>query len=199
MSPSGNPYNNLTVQRIRPISAAAGEHGTSPGFPLPLYGALIFVGIRVLSLATTAFLLPRGKFRELHYSLLGLIKSWDSGRYLIIAFHGYSYVPGDMRHDSIFAWFPGYPAAIRAVVWVSGAGTIGAGLGVTIAAGLAAAWGLTRLGMTLTGDRRASLLTAALSAVAPGSIVLSMLHAEALKRVTTFPRYELNANRSPCP
>jgi hypothetical protein len=53
--------------------------------------------------------------------------------------------------------------------------------------------------MTLTGDRRASLLTAALSAVAPGSIVLSMLHAEALKRVTTFPRYELNANRAPCP
>ena len=69
---------------------------------------------------------------------------------------------------------------------------------MTIAAGLAA-WGLTRLGMTLTGDRRASLLTAALSAVAPGSIVLSMLHAEALKRVTTFPRYELNANRAPCP
>jgi hypothetical protein len=41
--------------------------------------------------------------------------------------------------------------------------------------------------MTLTGDRRVSLLTAALSAVAPGSIVLSMLRAEALKRVTTFP------------
>jgi hypothetical protein len=41
--------------------------------------------------------------------------------------------------------------------------------------------------MTLTGDRRVSLLTARAIGVAPGSIVLSMLHAEALKRVTTFP------------
>jgi len=116
---------------------------------------------------------------------------WDSGRYLIIAVHGY-------RHGSNLVRFPGYPAAIGAIARIPGASPVRAGLGVTIAAGLAA-WGLTRLGMTLTGDRRASLLTAALSAVAPGSIVLSMLHAEALKRVTTFPRYELNANRSPCP
>ena len=51
---------------------------------------------------------------------------------------------------------------------------------MTIAAGLAAAWGLTRLGMVLTGDRRVSLLVAALWAVAPGSIVLSMVYSEAL-------------------
>ena len=65
---------------------------------------------------------------------------------------------------------PGYPESAQC--W--------AGLGVTIAAGLAAAWGLTRLGMTLTGDRRVSLLMTALWAVAPGSIVLSMLYSEAL-------------------
>jgi hypothetical protein len=104
---------------------------------------------------------------------------WDSGRYLIIAVHGY-------RHGSNLVRFPGYPAAIGAIARIPGASPVRAGLGVTIAAGLAA-WGLTRLGMTLTGDRRVSLLTAALSAVAPGSIVLSMLHAEALKRVTAFP------------
>jgi len=173
MSPSGNPYNNLTVQRIRPISAAAGEHGTSPGFPLPLYGTLIFAGIRVLSLATTAFLLPRGKFSELHCSLLQLITSWDSGRYLMIAVHGYP-------RDSNLLWFPGYPAAIHAIAWIPGISPVGAGLSVTIAAGLAAAWGLTRLGMTLTGDRRVSLLMTALWAVAPGSIVLSMVYPEAL-------------------
>jgi Gpi18-like mannosyltransferase len=164
----------------RPVPAAAGQPGKGREFLLPLYGTLIFASIRVLSLAIAALLLPRGKFHELHYSLLGLIKSWDSGRYLIIAFHGYSYVPGDMRHDSIFAWFPGYPAAIRAVAWVPGASAVGAGLCVTIAAGLAAAWGLTRLGMTLTGDRRVSLLTTALWAAAPGSIALSMVYSEAL-------------------
>ena len=97
---------------------------------------------------------------------------WDSGRSLIIAVHGY-------RHGSNLVWFPGYPAAIGAIARIPGASPVRAGLGVTIAAGLAA-WGLTRLGMTLTGDRRASLLTAALSAVAPGSIVLSMVYPEAL-------------------
>jgi len=141
---------------------------------------LIFAGIRVLSLATAAFLLPRGKFHELHYSLAHLIRSWDSGYYLAIAVHGYSYEPGNIRHETIFAWFPGYPAAIHAIAWIPGVSPVQAGLGVTIAAGLAAAWGLTRLGMTLTGDRRVSLLMTALWAVAPGSIVLSMLYSEAL-------------------
>jgi hypothetical protein len=180
MSHSERPYIDPAAPGTRPVPAAEGKPEKGREYPLPLYGALMFAGIRVLSLAITAFLLPRGKFRELHYSIPGLIKSWDGSRYLIIAFHGYSYVPGDMRHDSIFAWFPGYPAAIRAVAWISGAGAVGAGLGVTIAAGLAAAWGLTRLGMTLTGDRRVSLLTTALWAAAPGSIVLSMVYSEAL-------------------
>ena len=160
--------------------AAAGTHATRLRFPLPLYGALIFAGIRVLSLATAAFLLPRGKFHELNYSLRHLIESWDSNRYLIIASHGYSFVPGDLLHDSIFAWFPGYPAAIDTISWIPGVSTARAALAVTIAAGLAAAWGLTRLGMLLTGDRRISLILAALWAVAPGSIVLSMLYSEAL-------------------
>ena len=177
MSRPGHPYIGPAALGTRPVSA---EHGTGPRFPLPLYGSLVFAGIRVLSLATAAFLLPRGRFRELHYSLQQLIRSWDGGRYLIIAVHGYSYVPGNMRHDSIFAWFPGYPAAIHAIAWIPGVGPVGAGVAVTIAAGLAAAWGLTRLGMTLTGDRRVSLIMAALWAVAPGSIVLSMLYSEAL-------------------
>jgi len=179
-SRSGNPNIRTPVRRIRPISAAARKHGTSPGFRLPLYGALIFAGIRVLSLATAAFLLPRGEFHELHYSLQHLIRSWDSGYYLAIAVHGYSYEPGNIHHNAIFAWFPGYPAAVHATAWIPGVSPVQAGLGMTIAAGLAAAWGLTRLGMTLTGDRRISLLMTALWAVAPGSIVLSMLYSEAL-------------------
>jgi Mannosyltransferase (PIG-V) len=180
MSHSGRPYIDPATLGTQPVPAAAGKHGTVPGLPLPLYGALIFAGIRIVSLATAAFLLPRGKFHELHYSLQHLVRAWDSGRYLFIAVHGYSYVPGDMGHDSIFAWFPGYPAAIHAVAWIPGVGAVWAGLGVTIVAGMAAAYGLTRLGMTLTGDRRVSLLMAALWAVAPGSIVLSMLYSEAL-------------------
>ena len=173
MSRSWYPMINTTARGIWPISVAAGEHRPSPGFPLPACGALIFAGIRVLSLVTAAFLLPRGKFRELHCSLPQLIRAWDSGRYLTIAVHGY-------HHHSNLVWFPGYPAAIRVIAWIPGVSPVVAGLGVTIAAGLAAAWGLTRLSMALTGDRRVSLLVAALWAVAPGSIVLSMVYSEAL-------------------
>jgi Gpi18-like mannosyltransferase len=147
---------------------------------LPLYGMLGYAAIRVLSLAVAAFLLPRGAFSRLRYSLWHLIVSWDSGRYFIIAGHGYSYIPGNLRHDSIVAWFPGYPLAIDTISWLPGAGPARAGLAVTIAAGLAGAYGLTRLGMTLTGDPRVALLLVALWAVAPGSIVLEMDYPEAL-------------------
>jgi hypothetical protein len=160
--------------------------GTRGELPLPCYGALIFAGIRMLSLATAVFLLPSLKFRRheywslLRHSPLSLIRSWDGAFYLRIAVHGYSYVPGDIRADGIFDWFPGYPAAIHVIAWVPGVGAVRAGFFVTLAAGLAAAWGLTRLGMMLTGDRRVSLLMTALWAVAPGSIVLTMLYSEAL-------------------
>src|SRR6202042_3968136 len=113
MSRFSYPKINTTVRGIWPISVGAGEHRTSPGFPLPVYGALIFAGIRVLSLLTAAFLLPRGKFRELRCSLPQLIRVWDSGRYLTIAVHGY-------RHHSNLVWFPGYPAAIRVIAWIPG-------------------------------------------------------------------------------
>ena len=120
MSRSGHPDLHATVRGIRLISTAAGKHGTRPGFRLPLCGALVFAGIRVLSLATAAFLLPRGKFHELHYSLQQLIVSWDSGYYLGIAVHGYPHEPGNIRYETIFAWFPGYPAAIHAIAWLPG-------------------------------------------------------------------------------
>jgi Gpi18-like mannosyltransferase len=152
---------------------ASGEYEASRGFPLPLYGTLIFAAIRLLGLAVAGFLLPRGRFANLHASLWNLLRSWDAGRYLIIAAHGYP-------RDANIVWFPGYPAAIRAIDWIPGIGPVPAAVAVTVASGLAAAWGLTRLVMTLTGDRRISLLTTALWAAAPASFVLSMVYSEAL-------------------
>jgi hypothetical protein len=172
-------YTDPAAQSATPVPMPA-DQGGSPGFPLPVAGVAIFAAIRILAVGVSVFLLPRGKFRTLHYSLWHLIASWDSGRYLSIAAHGYSYVPGDLRHDVIFAWFPGYPAAIDALSWIPGAGTDRAALIVTVAAGLAAAWGLTRLGLALTGNLRISLLLVALWGVAPGSLVWTMLYSEAL-------------------
>jgi hypothetical protein len=180
MSRPGHAYSDPVAQPAPPVPAAADEGGISPRFPLALAGVAIFASIRLLALGVSAFLLPRGKFRTLHYSLWHLIASWDSGRFLHIAAHGYSYVPGNLRLDVIFAWFPGYPAAIDTLSWIPGVGADGAALTVTIAAGLAAAWGLTRLGLAVTGDQRISLLMVALWAVAPGSLVWTMLYSEAL-------------------
>jgi hypothetical protein len=69
---------------------------------------------------------------------------------------------------------------MKALAWLPGVTLVGAGLIVTAVAGLAAAWGITALGMKLTGDPRISLLMVAIWAVAPASTVLSMLYAEAL-------------------
>src|SRR5580658_6083976 len=180
MSRPGPAYSGPAAQPAAPDPVATDQDRTSPPYPLPLAGIAIFAIIRFLALAVLVFLLPRGKFRTLHYSLWHLIASWDGARYLTIAAQGYSYVPGDLRHDVVFAWFPGYPAAIDGLAWIPGVGADRAALTVTIVAGLAAAWGLTRLGLALTGDRRISLLMAALWAVAPGSLVWTMLYSEAL-------------------
>jgi Mannosyltransferase (PIG-V) len=180
MSGPRHAYIDPAAQPAPPIPAAAGDDQTSLPVPLPVAAIAIFAAIRLLTAGVSAFLLPRGKFQTLHYSLWHLIASWDSGRYLNIAAHGYSYIPGNLRHDVIFAWFPGYPAAIDALSWIPGVGADRAALTVTVAAGLAAAWGLARLGLVLTGDWRISLLMVALWAVAPGSLVWTMLYSEAL-------------------
>jgi hypothetical protein len=176
-----DPGRRVSVPVLTGTAAPAASPVVDTPRRVPLAGAAaIFAGVRLLALGVAAFLLPRGKFNNLHYSLWHLIASWDSVRYLNIAAHGYSYLPGNLRHDVIFAWFPGYPAAIDAIAWIPGVGDDRAALAVTIASGLAAACGLTRLGMALTGSRRISLLLAALWAVAPGSLVWTMLYSEAL-------------------
>src|SRR5690349_4247741 len=147
---------------------------------LPLAGTLIYVGIRLVSVAMTAFLLGRGNYRLRHWSVIRWMRSSDGGHYRAIAAHGYSYPPGQLAHASVFSWFPGYPAVIDSLAWLPWITIVAAGLIVTAVAGLAAAWGLTTLGLKLTGDPRTSLLLTAVWAVAPGSVVLTMLYAEAL-------------------
>jgi hypothetical protein len=116
MSRTGQSSVGLPVRWGQSISAAAGKHETGAGLPLPLYGALIFAGIRILSLATAAFLLPRMKVHGLHhshvlhYSLPHFIRTWDGGFYLTIAVHGYSYVPGTY---ALTAYSPGSPVIRR--------------------------------------------------------------------------------------
>ena len=151
-----------------------------PRFPLPAVGVMIYVGIRLLNLVVTVFLLQHGKFRQRGVSLTQWIIGGDGGYYRAIAAHGYQYRPGQAAHAAVFSFFPGYPAAIDSLAWLPGVSIALAGFAVTILAGMAAAWGLVMLGLKLTVDARISLLMVALWAVAPSSVVLSRVHAEAL-------------------
>ena len=171
-----------------PVPAQPGPAGTGrrwsvpqpPRLSLPVTGMLTFAGIRVLGVAVTIFLLGHGKYQLRHWSLIRWMKSSDGGHYSAIAAHGYTYPAGQLAHASVFSWFPGYPAVIDSIAWLPGVTIVAAGLVVVAVAGLAAAWGLTALGMKLTGDPRISLLMVAIWAVAPSSTVLSMMYAEAL-------------------
>ena len=119
-------------------SAARGDQEAGSRSALAVSGVLIYAAVRVLTLAVAVLLLHHGRFRALHWSLVHLIVSWDSGRFLYIAAHGYAYVPGYRHPESILASYPGYPLAIDTIAWVPGIGLKRAGFAVTIAAGLAA-------------------------------------------------------------
>jgi len=169
----------------RPEPGPGPEHARGrwsvPGpLRLPLAGTLIYLVIRLIDVAVTAYLLGQGKYRLRHWSLLRWMRSSDGGHYRAIAAHGYAYPPGELAHASVFSWFPGYPVIIDSLAWLPWITIVTAGLIVTAVAGMAAAWGLVTLGLKLTGDPRISLLMVAIWAVAPGSMVLSMTYAEAL-------------------
>lgn len=151
-----------------------------PRLPLPAVGVMGYAAIRLLSLVMTVLLLRHGAFRQRGVSLAQWATGGDGGYYQAIAGHGYQYRPGQLAHAAVFSFFPGYPAAIDSLAWLPGVSIALAGLAVTALAGMAAAWGLVALGLKLTADPRISLLMVAMWAVAPGSIVLSRVHADAL-------------------
>jgi hypothetical protein len=147
---------------------------------LPAAAMAVFAASRLITVFTAVYLLPLGEFRSIHRSLWGwMVHSFDSNWYAIVAAHGYPSTDA-MAKAGLFKWFPGYPAVIDSIAWIPGMGVARAGIVVTSVAGLAAAWGIARLGLRLTGDSRISLLMVALWAVAPGAMVLSMMYSEAL-------------------
>lgn len=137
----------------------------------------VYAGTRIISVWTISLVLPLRGFRGLRAGGMWgyLTRDSDAAWYLTIAQHGYqASAPGT------FHFYPGYPVAIDSIAWIPGMGTARAGLIVSAVAGLVAAAGLAQLGLRLTGDSRISVLLAALWAVAPAAMVLSMVYSEAL-------------------
>jgi hypothetical protein len=145
--------------------------------------ALVYLGVRLLGVLVLA-----GMAAYSGSDLLHELTTWDGAWLLAIAEHGYDGVPGDRLDafgnrtpDTPLGFFPGYPALVWAVSLVSFGSVEAAGLLVSGLSGVAAAYGLTRMGELVPGgSRRAGLLLTALFAATPMAVVLSMTYTEAL-------------------
>ncbi|MBO0839445.1 MAG: glycosyltransferase family 39 protein [Sciscionella sp.] len=117
-----------------------------------------------------------------------VLTAWDAQWYLGIAGGGYDNVPaglvdahGMRGPNTALAFFPGYPAAIRAVATLPGVSLVAAAFTVSMIAGIAGSYGLVRIGERIRGGSRwIGLILVALFAAAPMAIVESMAYSETL-------------------
>ncbi|MFE4593381.1 mannosyltransferase family protein [Streptomyces laurentii] len=106
---------------------------------------------------------------------------WDAVWYARIAEHGYGYqvtLPDGAVHADL-AFFPLFPALERAVSTVLPVDAATAGLLLSWAASLAAAWGMYAVGAHVAGPR-AGVVLAVLWGVYPTAFVQSMAYTETL-------------------
>lgn len=168
-----------TAGRAAPRAPLAATLGTALG----LFALARLTGVAVL--AATAWATG-------HRPLTLLGRSWDSRWYLGIAEHGYGRAL-HLRPDLVFsdlAFFPLYPALVRAVTAVSPLSGGAAGLLVSWTAAAVAAAGLYALGAHLHGRAVAATLVL-LWGLLPHSVVLSMAYTEPL--LTAFAVWSLYA------
>lgn len=156
----------------------------SPWRPHPWLTALAVYGVlKLAGLAVFLYLVDSaGDFRDKAARYGGgshawdVLTSWDGWWYRQIAEHGYDprLIPaaGGSGHWSIeqnsAAFFPLYPGLIRLVSEITGLGSFGAGLTVSIAASFLAAAGIHAVTVRLAGHRT-GVYAAGLWAVWPGS------------------------------
>nr|BFD83653.1 glycosyltransferase family 39 protein [Streptomyces sp. Xyl84] len=137
--------------------------------------AVLFAAVRAAGVAVAAGV----AWTHGRHPLALLGRSWDSLWYLRIAAHGYGYVerprPGVVHND--LAFFPLYPALIRAVHLLLPVSGGAAGLVVAWSAAAVAAGGIYAVGAHLHG-RAAGTALAALWGLLPHSVVLSMGYSE---------------------
>ncbi|WP_406443602.1 hypothetical protein [Streptomyces sp. NBC_01613] len=155
---------SCTQERAQLSTAAA------MGSALGLFAAARLLG--VAALAPVAWATGRNPL-----ALLG--RSWDSLWYLGIVVHGYgrnlSFRPGVAMSD--FAFFPLYPALVRAVTAVSPLSGGASGLVVSWTAAAVAACGIYAVGARLHGRAVATALVL-LWGLLPHSVVLTMAYTE---------------------
>ena len=121
-----------------------------------------------------------------------IARAWDSDWYMLIAEHGYGrtlhWPDGTVQSD--LAFFPLYPALVRAGTTVLPVTSGTAGLVISWTAAGAAAWGIYAVVERLHGRRTATVLVL-LWGLLPHSIVLSMAYTEPV--LTAFAAWSLYA------
>ncbi|MEU8587010.1 glycosyltransferase family 39 protein [Streptomyces sp. NPDC048664] len=193
LTPAARSWN---ARPSRPPAAAAPDRrdrlrraARHYGPVLAVYGSLKFVGFA----AFMWLLHAAGDFRSKNPRFGGgahpwdVLATWDGWWYQQIAAHGYHPqlipVPGATGPITLegnsAAFFPLYPALIRLVSELTGLGTYGAGLLVSVVASFAAALGIHAVTARLAG-RGAGLAAAGLWAVWPGSGVEWAVYSDSL-------------------
>jgi hypothetical protein len=144
--------------------------------------ALVYLAIRETGVLMLAWMAGRGGT-----DVTTALTAWDGQWFKAIAQFGYDGVPSRLvdnfgRHTSAtpLAFFPGYPYVVRWVAQLPGVGFDAAAFTVSLACGVACAYGLARLGRRVTGSSRVALIFVALFAASPMAIVLSMAYSEAM-------------------
>ncbi|MFF9912057.1 hypothetical protein [Streptomyces sp. NPDC013457] len=173
------------VLTVRPTVPASRKPPAQPGEGLPdrVRGSLRhaapallgYLAVRLLGL----LVLGRWAHMRGHGIWPALATSWDSRWYLGIADHGYAPGPGEPPGDRTTAFFPLYPALIRAVAAVVPGSRASVGLVLAVLCSVAAAWGIFAVGDRLYG-RRVGTVLAVLWGALPVAVVQWMGYTESL-------------------
>ncbi|WP_330288181.1 hypothetical protein [Streptomyces sp. NBC_00576] len=108
-----------------------------------------------------------------------LATRWDADWYLGIADHGYPHTLGSVQDSGSLAFFPLYPALVKALAVLTPGTRASTGLAFAVVASLVAAWGVFAVGERLY-DRRTGIVLAALWAAFPVGSVQWMGYTESL-------------------
>ncbi|GGW15670.1 membrane protein [Streptomyces capoamus] len=179
-----DPVSTSSVPRPEPTAPAGPLR--RPRLPRPAAGATreflpalaLFAGLRLAGILTVIL---TNELRG-HPLVRNLAHSWDSRWYLHIATHGYGRLiwiapTGAVQTD--WAFFPLYPALIRALATVLPLGPGQTGLLIAWTAACVAAYGVYRVGHLLYGRGVATALVA-LWAALPHAVELTLAYTESL-------------------
>ncbi|MEV6553993.1 glycosyltransferase family 39 protein [Streptomyces sp. NPDC051597] len=133
------------------------------------------LAVRLLGLAVLA----RWAHLQHHGVWPTLATSWDSHWYLGIADHGYDQELGTRLYHNNLAFFPLYPAVVKAVAAVTPGSRASVGVAVAVLCSSAAAWGIFAVGDRLYGRRAGTVLTVLWGAL-PVAVVQWMGYTESL-------------------